>query len=460
MKKLLGINPKVVLSGVSGIFSVLSFILMNGAHLITAYSTWIIIVCFVALAACFFNKRSKGTLFVGVFACVLLAMSLLARWDVFRERRRVENRQLECEGTFILADALYDLYAHEKSIGWLYEAIDKDELTYLLVPRRCKLNNYLKSICKPGAITLAEEGGLKGWYCPDIYVTGNDLTGGYYPLAVLNVALRDGFAPKRQRLMPESTSLVLKARIIESLINQNMGNEKELFEKADALGNPAASYYLSFFYKQGRGMESNAQLARKYMERSAKFGTKRAQYIIGSQIIADSLSSATERAKAIDYLKDASVFQECCSKQTLDASVSSVLLLETYYHSIRRYDLAYEMTKKAIEKTKNPKMKYVHHLDNCLLTKRYKEAMEIIRQGERNNIAGCYLTHAEMLVKGQGYKRDLEKAKRFLKKYGEETGNPYYYSVMADILEQEGADSNTVEQLRDLYEVGYNKNVE
>ena len=121
---------------------------------------------------------------------------------------------------------------------------------------------------------------------------------------------------------------------------------------------------------------------------------------------------------------------------------NAIEALHDYYLETGQFDQAYSFTKEIIKENRLEYLNYQYHLDNCLRTGRYSEALDIIRKGseskDHQEAGYCRVVKAKMFYEGLGVQKDLRKAELALRAASDSLDYPYARKMLAEFYSREG----------------------
>lgn len=443
------------MSGISMVFSVLSFLVLKGVHVITAYYYYIIGISFVGLTVCFFYRKKINIISPVLFFVILIGCSVAARKYSSSLYERKQKNVLISDATIIIAEQMM-----LRNYEWLSDAINNDNILYLLTPFQIDLDKYILSIYDQSKVPI-EEDSLRYHYISGYSMLDDEvIKGTYNVVAVLRSCLKDNFTSSNDvKILPDHVHDVVKARVCH--VKYDWEGEKKALLFADSLGNPAASYYLALYYHSGYGFYPNESqdIARRYWKKAAESGVRMAKLYIASEILRDSLSSQFDRGLAIDYLTEASSPITIPMGTVWNTVYDSNYFLNYYYHSIGMNKKAYSCTQQAIKYNSDQRLLALH-LENCLICGRYDEALSLILKGEQRNDVMSFLIHAKMLAYGLGVEKNLKLAKDIVKYVINVLDQPIAYHYLSAIYKAEGKDSVMVEYVDTLGSINYRRHLQ
>lgn len=268
--------------------------------------------------------------------------------------------------------------------------------------------------------------------------------------------LKDSFDDKRVIRMPESVMIVSRGMDLMNAFKFEQG--KALLEKADSLGNPSAAYYLSRLYGSGWGREPQLDTSNYYLQRAAMNGSRTAKRILGKSILSKSSDfPQPNEGEAIDYLTSASLIQTFGSESIVNNATDALYFLSNYYRDRGNPKRAYRLSSDFLDYFDDPAFKYTFHLSNCFAAHKDAQAMEIVREGERNNNPYCYAAHAQMLMEGVGFEKDYGKAESLLRFTADSLHYGRAYLLLAELYDRQGRPG--ADFFRGLYNVNFTPEV-
>lgn len=443
-----------VMGGVSSILSLLGFVGIVKSPYWNAYSLWIIFASLIlVLVGIFINKLKSNKTFsipIIVFGSIFLALSLLTRYIDWTENRKIEKSELLSDATSSLLDMLDN--------EWIVDAAESGKLVCMLFPKD-KAKNYYKLIY--------DELIAKNVYDPKSNQRLNLLAISpetdipsevkYFLCVSDQNEIRDCFRNDKQiTILPECVNDVVRGWI--RMRQNQFQSARAFFEKADSSGNATGTYFLSKWYGTGFGSDPDSEKEISLLKKAAQDGCRIARFEWSERIIKNPPVKDIQGGFAEDFLQRASTMKSIYTSYTITNSFKSLQLLNEYYRITERYKEAYKTSEAFYRHFRDPQILYYEHLDNCLSSNKYKEAMEIVKMGEKEKCSYCYIIHAGMLTHGQGVKQDFEKAE-YLLRYAADSLNyyPAYkgLAVLYDSSHKKGSDF-----WESLYDVKFDNQVE
>ena len=389
---------------------------MYAFHFIQAYSMVIAVVCLLLFLACiFFAKKYKVANYVAIFAGCLLFLSLGTSGISYLLRLKHSESELLSDATEGLVYTM-ESPPEDESFNWIWEAVLDDKATCLLVPSGYSFDEYVHEIFDLEKIrkdypdlTTARYRVL--WY--DVARGSIDLQSKYSLTFAYTPHMKDDYHIPGAKVLSKGINSVLKG--ILHMQNAQWESARKCFQAADSSGNYTGTYYLSDWYKSGFGDYPRKEKADSLLEKAANGGCRTARVQLGKAILSNKNVSHFLIGKAEDYLLRVTTISTVACPTTVDCALSGLTSLNDYYKTTGRRRKAYRMTRKSYLSYGDMNVKYNEHLDNCLSSGRYKEALLIIKEGEAKGIENCYIAHALLLMHGWGLKKDRGEAERILR---------------------------------------------
>ena len=466
---------QIILEIISPILSVLSFVFLRLVHWAQAYPYVIVITSLAAfLAVCVHASRKNNWrwyLPIASFFGMLLLLSILSSCVSFGDDRKNTRKECLSDATEGLVQALGFQNVDER-FDWLMDAVHNQEGITMLVPSEWNVFDFCKEVFDPNRVGLDYPG------CDSLHyrilwfsVFGESGKEEYKIQSEYNLAyvygphLKDSFRIDGAITYGESVNYVLNG--ILHMQKWEWEEAKIDFEQADYLGNPAGTYYLSNWYSVGYGVDpmSDANEGRRKGEellaRAADEGCRTARVKLGKRIMGDPGHTPVQISKAEDYLRSAAILTSTAAPGVIREAQEALVALNFYYNTTGKNRKAYRMTKKCYQSYNNLQVKYNEHLNNCLKRrsgKYYKEAMEIIGEGEPIGEGNCYVAHAVMCMYGLGVKEDSDRAEGLLR-YAVDSLDYYpAYKTLAELYRKEKRNGSAF--FEDLYNIRFSRNVQ
>lgn len=467
---MLGINWMA--SGIASIFSAIGFFVLKAFHIITAYPGIFILVSLAGIIASFvFWTKNNNAIARWVVLSVSIVLLVLTSW--FKTRNEIEDDKAnENELIADATDAGLSIFTDpssmklvQDSLSWFIPAVMEDKMMYVLIPSNISSNSVGRNAFDPQKIKEDSPNLEMRMIAPFYKMNGESMDGKYMFAGFYKPHMREGYEFKRCKVLPESVAISIKAM---ALINTDTRAAKRLFEKADSMNNAAAAGRLSLIYSQGIAVNRDKDQALRIAKRAAKGGSRMARLTYGRLMLLDSTYSAYDKAIAEEMLKRAAVVNTIVSKTIAGYSQNAIDLLCEYYWSTKRYEDAYQLTKRITESYLNPNVLYFNHLYNCLYTNRIKEAKSLLENGEQKGNPSAYLIHAEMFRDGLGCEKDYNKAQDLVGeairaaveiKQPLKGSLPGFYDLMATVME-DASDSTGAMFWRGLADINFNPRVD
>lgn len=450
MNNKLAIKPPVIISGVSTLFSALSFIVMYINHFMTAYSLIIILICFITIILCLIiHKQWMDSLLI--FASFLLFLSLLSNCFAKIESHKAEERELISDVTYCIAEQFKN-----KNEDWVYDAINRGNLYFVLIPSSKNIKQFLYDINE----NLNSIGYFRLQYnvCLLLAEMQSKIIYGKYLILMTDLSEIE-LLNKRHcywTVLPHSCLEVALGQI--DMNNHNYQSAKEHYFRADSLGNATGTYLLSKWYATGYNMYPDENKESELLKKAASRGSRAARMDWGKKTLISISATEWERGEAEDYLLRSSRIRMVAYKYTIDVARESVKILDEYYRTEDRFRDAYNLTKKSHRYFQDDMIKYNNHLDNCLSMGRYDEALDIVIEGEKKNYPYCFFTHAIMIMNGLGTYRDYSKAEHLLRFAADSLNYRLSYRGLADLYRK--TNRSGVDFWEDLYDANFDNRIE
>ena len=425
MSNKLKIISSKVIGGVSALISVISFIILYISHIVTAYYTIIIFICFITIVLCLLlYKKSMNSILIS--AVTLLLLSFVSKGQAKVQSSKMEEREL-------ISDVTYCLHEEFKinNQDWVVDAIKRGDLYVILIPSSKNVRQFFEEISEclysmgysglhfNAALLLAE-------------MQSRIIYGNY--LILMTDLSEIELIDKRHKywtLLPRSCMEVALGRI--DMNEHNYLSAKEHYAMADSLGNATGTYLLAKWYGTGYNMYPDKYKCEELLKKAAENGSRAARMEWGRETLLSVKSSELERGKAEDYLLRSSRIRTVASDCIIEFARESVNILDEYYRVEGRFRDAYHLTKKNYHYFQDDYIKYNKHLDNCLSMCKYSEALDVATEGEKKNIPYCYFSHAVMLMNGMGVSRDYSMAEHILRFAADSLNYSLSYKGLADL---------------------------
>lgn len=445
----------------SSTISIVGFFFLNSHSIIEAYSSWIIVLCFLVLIGCHFFRESELSKDIAIFAGFMLLFTLIGLFVSYKKEEDNTDNELLSDVTMFITEEFPSIVDNPDRGRWLPEAIKSGRVAYILVPpdTNMEADGYFdKSF---GGIIDADSTMLHAFM---MTINENETkVASRYNLLILS-----GPRFNERKKLDKRIGIILPGKgisaVLDGILEMNQGNwdaARCLFEKAESLGNAAGAYHLARWYKSGYGREPDKNSARESknkMRMAAENGSREARVELGRMYLLDSVSTPLQRVDGEKYLRKAALVKTVATLNNISCSRRALDGLNDYLRAVKRFKEAYELTKDSYAELNDPYFRYVSHLDNCLSRKEYTEALDIIREGELEGFGYCYLVHAGLLTNGKGLKKDYAEAEKLLRYAADSLDYYPAYRGLADLYRK--ADVDGCEFWERLYEARYSNRVE
>lgn len=451
-------KPQSFIDYVTGGISAVIFLIINVLKWFLAYSSQILCLFgFLLLVSLIVygivkEPRAKRIVRVGLISCltmVLLSFGMML-YSLWKNKAADENMRL-CDYTEAAID--YNIL----NLQWMdVDKLKNNTIRYFIGTQTYANPEYL---CKryttvPTNIEIVT---------PIYPVRGDQGVNSKTQVIVFNTEwARRGFEDQNLEPLPQSVSLTAAGIL---LLNKNdWDNAISVLNEALDQGNGVAGYYLYFVYNNGLGTKVNSEhsdLAIEYLKRSADLGYRRAQQEYGESLLKkkDDISISL----GLQYLKTATLLNDFRYPDAMVHFHQAIDAVLGYYLGTEQYKKAYSFTKDIIKKNKLEYLKYMYHMDNCLITGHYSEALDIIQKGIKSKDpqeAGyCRVIQAKMLREGLGVNKDLGKAELALRFASDSLDYPYAKKALAEFYSSEGLEEEAAFWQR-LYDIRFRNKIE
>ena len=269
---------------------------------------------------------------------------------------------------------------------------------------------------------------------------------------------RQGFEDEYLKPLSPSVNFTVAGLL---LMNKNeWDNAFRVLNEAFCQGNGVAGYYLYFAYANGLGVDKDTDESMNYLKESADLGYRRAQQEYGQILLAR--EGDVDNAMGLQYLQKATLLSDFSYYSTLTYLHRAIDDLQDYYHGTKQYEKAYSFTKNLIKESGIEDLTYQYHLDNCILSGRYSEALDIIQKGQKSedfqNAGYCKVVQAKMLSEGLGVKKDFRKAEIALRFASDSLDYPFARKKLAELYSQEGYEDEAAFWQR-LYDIRFHSTI-
>ena len=342
----------------------------------------------------------------------------------------------------LVADATESIvecgYLQDTSAVWIQESFENNSLVLLLVDSKMDQEELKEAIIDQSETKRFYFGKSDYEYRVKLhYMRRYDaIINSKYVLALAyGPHLKKDIKHKKIKQVPESALMVAKG---VALVDKcDFVGAKDCLESADSLGNGAAAFYLYKMYSFGWGCEPDEteiiNIGNKYLKRAADNGSRSAQYVLGKRMLSDPDCSLYDIGRGINYLSRASVLKTVASVYSVNTSFDANHFLCNYYRTHHKDRMAYDLSAKFLKAYDDPDARCTAHLINCLCCDEYKEALEIIELGEKNQHPYTYVIHAQLLMNGRAGKRDFKKAEALLRYAADSLNYSNAYHVLAGL---------------------------
>ena len=451
-------KPQSFIDLVTGGISAVIFLIINVLKWFLAYSSQILCVFgFLLLVSLIVygivkEPRAKRIVRAGLISCVtmvILSFGMLL-YSIWRNKMADENMRL-CDYTEAALDNQI------LSLPWMEVDKLKDNTIRFYI----------------GSRTFATKEDLCKWYTtvppnanmvtPIYPVRGDQGVNSKTQVIVFNSEwARRGFEDQNLEPLPHNVSLTAAGVL---LLNKNdWDNAISVLNEALDQGNGVAGYYLYFVYNNGLGTKINSEhsdLALEYLKRSADLGYRRAQQEYGESLLKK--RGDINISLGLQYLKTATLLNDFRYPDAMVHFHQAIEGVLGYYLGTEQYKKAYSFTKDLLKKSKLDYLKYMYHMDNCLITGQYSEALDIIQKGikskDSQEAGYSRVLLAKMLHEGLGIKKDLGKAELALRFASDSLNYPYAQKALAEFYSSEGLEEEAAFWQR-LYEIRFRNIIE
>lgn len=457
-----GIKPESLLELISSVISAVFFafstligwFIPNSGYFL--FFSGLVLVISILVFGITENKKfkmvTKATIPFSLVIVVLSGIGLL-----YHEKKSIskEDDKRLCE----LTEEAIEMF-NDSNLSWFSEEeVANNTIRYFYSSPETKVSNQ-DMLSQVFDISKFEDGES----CPFTRRSWSN-TGTKYALIIMEMGkVKQDLDEKYITPLPYSVNLTVCGY---SCLNKlNWKQAENYFDEGYKLGNGVAAYYLYVMYKNGCGMDPDAEQQKKamrYLHESSDMGYRKAQLEYG-KILLES-ENVSDVSLGVDYLKNASLLSDFRSGYGMTTMERAIEKLNEYYLNTGQYKDAYKFSKLLLEHNKMERQKYERHLDNCILVNNYKEANDIIRKGKRLGIkdpqhaAYCYISEAILLSKGLGGNPvDLSKAERLLRFASDSLDSKYARKVLSELYSNNGFEEQS-SFWSDLYNVDYHKTI-
>lgn len=446
----------------TGVISAGMFILMTILNWFLAYSRQILIVfsllLLLSLLAKYIIKKPRlqqfaryCLIFCGVMVVLSAAGVVYAR---YHKKAADENTSL-CDYTEAALDGIFS------DLPWM--SVDKlqDNTTRFYIGTRNNVS--INELCERYTVLPSILSGVKGdttVITPIFPVGGADNANSRTQLIAFNTKMaRPGFEDNYLEPLPTSVNQTAAGLL---LMNRYQWEDAlHVLGKAFNQDNGVAGYYLYFAHVNGLGTELNKERATQYLRQSADLGYRKAQLEYGQQLLEK--GGDIDIALGEKYLRKATHLSEFRAPPAMVSFHKAIDALQDYYIGTEQYRKAYSFTKDLIKETKLEYLTYQYHLDNCILTGRYSEALDIIQKGieskDPQEAGYCKVVQAKMFHEGLGVNKNISEAELSLRDASDNNDYPYARKMLAEFYSQEGQEEEAAFWQR-LYDIRFRSTIE
>lgn len=436
------IDWKGVIGGVTSFFSIVFLAFAPNWFSAIAGSPYVAIILFISLLVCvrFREKEwAKSALYLIVPLCITSFISFGKTWLTERSANRGE----------LVADATESLvqeYLDEGVTEWFEDALESGDLVCFLLPSTSLKDDAgflydVNDIEKYRAVADSlPSNNLQTKICHYDNKNTKKETRAKYLLGYANRRfLKDGWDRKYDvEILPGSTQTVIHG--VKNLSHNRWEAAGRLFSQADSAGNAAGTKWLARWFSSGYGQAPDTSLYLSNLEKAAVNGSRGARYVWSESVLKDKASSAVSKARAEDFLKRAASLKTLVTLATINYSEKSIQLLNKYYVSTGQNLKAYYCTRRYLRTFDDPYIRYSEHLANCLALGFNREALRIVRDGEKISQPNCFYIHGLMYAKGVAERKDPEKAEALLRYASDSLHYSKAYRGLAWLYDNTGRD--------------------
>ena len=456
-----------VLGLLSGLLSVISFIVLRLFFFIQAYPAQIAVGCLLVLLALFLwnhyrdktkegeDKKHAWYIFGVVFALVLLVSSTASTYITVQDNRKYNEDELVSDVTegFLSVLKFKDF---DKVFPWVDEAIMEDKGTIFIYPSSFpgKFENIIVDQRKYNA-----DPQHRHLITYSVNREDNTLRSEYKFAFVYTPNMNQAYQVPGARILKAGINEVLKGYVY--MKRKEWEKARGCFSRADSLGNPMGTYMLSEWYAKGYGFDPDKDTeatAEEYLRKAADEGCRAARAQLGERIVNDRNHTRPALMRAEDYLRKASVVETVVATDVIREATRSLRTLSSLYNAEGRNTKAYDCTRRSYRSFNDESVKYEEHLNNCIRARKYGEALEIIAEGEPKKVGNCFVAHATMLMYGYGPDKDLDGAERLLRYAADSLDHYPAYRTLAKLYRLEKRDG--AEFFGKLYDVEFSNRVD
>ena len=443
-------TPQSVISVLTGLISAGMFFLLNLLNWFLAYSTQILIVScillmlFLLVRFAIKNDKAQVIAHYGLIFCGVMAIcsGIGVLWETFHQNSNDKKTRI-CDCTEFAIN-----YPLNVQFDLDFERITNNTIRFYAGPwNSSKTDAFLN---KNIDISFAR---TKGVGIP------------FYPIWVENSNSKfivfdtewglKGFEGDLPEQLPLNVNLTITG--VSLMKKGNWDDARRLLSEASEQGNGAATYYLHFIYSKKLGSEQEDDRDEtNYLKNSADQGYRRAQLEYGKELL--SKGGDIDIALGVQYLKRAASLSDIRTPGTILNMLNALSTLQDYFTETKQFDKAYSFTKRLIKENKMAMINYPYHLENCLFTGHYLEAMDIIQKGMNSNDsqdAGfSKVIQAQMFSEGLGVKKDLRKAELALRFASDSLDFMSARKKLSELYSQEGFDQEA-EFWQRLYDIRF-----
>ena len=458
------IDWKGVIGGVTSFFSIVFLIVSPSWFSAIAGSGYVALILFLGILVCYYYSRkekdwAKSVLYLLIPLFITSCISAGRTW--FTDKR-VHHGEIVADAT----ESIVNDFLQDNTKGWIEDAMNSGELVCFLVPSASWKGDEefmygASDMTKYKAAAEAEgltSKTLQVRVTHYKYKTVEEESTAKYLVGYANGRfLKDGWEKKYDvEILPASTLTLVKG--VRALQHRHWEKARKLFYQADSLGNAAGTEWLSHWYSVGYGQNPDSTEYRDNLSKAALNGSRIARFNWSEKILKDSKSSAVDKAKAEEYLKKASLLKTIVTLTTIDYSEKAVKLLNKYYVSTGRNLKAYYFTKKYLRGFDDPYIRYSEHLANCLNLGFNREALRIVRNGEKESNPNCFYIHGRMYAKGVAERKNPDKAEELLRYAADSLHYRKAYLGLASLYRNLGRDGDDFWYM--MYEADFNDSIE
>ena len=390
-----------------------------------------------------------------IFCGVMVLLSAAGVVYTRLHKKTADKNTILCDYTETALDGIFS------DLPWMEIEKLQDNTTRFYVGTRN--NASIKDLCDRYTVLPSTLSGVKGdttVITPIFPVGGAINANSKTQLIAFNTAMaRPGFEDDYLKPLPASVNQTVAGLLLMN--RYQWGEALHVFGDAFNQDNGVAGYYLYFAHANGLGAELDRELATQYLRKSADLGYRKAQLEYGQQLLAK--GGDIDIALGEKYLRKATHLSEFRTPPAMVSFHKAIEALQDYYIGTEQYRKAYSFTKDIIKETKLEYLTYQYHLDNCLRTGRYSEALDIIQKGiksrDSQEAGYCKVVQAKMFHEGLGVNKDLRKAELALRFASDSLDYPYARKMLAEFYSQEGHEDDAAFWQR-LFDIRFRSTIE